>query len=545
MAQGSGRRRSMRLAAWEARPGLGQEKIERMALVEGLSGLDSSFLYLESPRAPMHVGGVSVIEGSLRFDDFRDLLASRIHLTPRLTQRLVEIPFGLDHPYWIDDPHFTLDHHLHHTALPHPGDWRQLRRLACRLFAQPLDRSRPLWEFIFVEGVDAIGQVPGGSVALISKIHHAAIDGVSGADTVSLLFDITPQPRPAEIPPESKSETLPGDFELVTRSALNFASRPFKLPRMIMDVAKATLQTGRLTRVAGADLPAMPFRAPRTPFNGVVSADRAWNTALLDFERVKALRAASAGSTVNDVVLTICAGGLRRYLLEHDALPSKPLVAMVPVSTRTVAEKNTMGNQVSGMFVELGTHIEDSIRRLIHIQNSTRKGKLYQGALDAKSLMKHAELIPFGIAGQAARLYTRAQLSRRHSPVFNVVITNVPGPPLPLYVAGHKLLAHMGMAPIFDGVGLVVAVFSYDGMLSISLTSSRSLVPDIDRLAWHLRTAANEFEAALEVKTGREPDKESVAGRENRARCQAILASGRRCRNRARGTGTHCGLHAD
>ena len=467
--------------------------------MQELSGLDASFLYLETDNAPMHIGGVSVIEGSLEFDTFRELILSRIHLVPSFRQRLVTVPFSLDRPYAVDDPHFNIDRHLQHIALPKPADWQQLRKLASRVFSEPLDRSRPLWEMVFVEGLDNIPQVPPGSVAIITKVHHAIIDGVSGAEILGLLFDLTPEPRPVPPPEPRNPDPIPNELELMARSAYNFATRPLKLPGILLDTAKATLKAGFLTRAQPANLPTLPFTAPSTPFNAPISGERIWNTALLSLDRVKKLKSIM-NVTVNDVVLAICAGALRRYLLEKNALPKRPLVAMVPVSIRTNEEKNSMGNQVSMMFLQLATHIADPIERLEEIHQNATRGKAYQAAMDAKALVQYSEFIPFGLAGQAARLYTRTQLSNRHRPIFNCVITNVPGPQIPLYIAGKRLLAHMGAAPILDGISLMIPVFSYNGVVSISPFSSPEVMPDLDNFARYLRESANELEAAILAK---------------------------------------------
>jgi WS/DGAT/MGAT family acyltransferase len=244
----------------------------------------------------------------------------------------------------------------------------------------------------------------------------------------------------------------------------------------------------------------MPFSAPKTRFNDTVESARVWNSAILDINRVKALRKVVQGATLNDVILAICAGALRRYLLEKNELPDKPLVAMVPISTRTGEEKNAMGNQVSAMYVQLATDIEDPIKRLEKIYHNTVIGKLYQEAIDAKSLMGYAELIPFGLAAVAARFYTRAAIAKRHNPFFNVVITNVPGPQIPLYLAGHKLIVTMGTAPIFDGMGLIMPICSYNGTISISPTSAANLMPDLDDFTRYIRQSANELEEAAQQK---------------------------------------------
>ncbi|PHS18622.1 MAG: wax ester/triacylglycerol synthase family O-acyltransferase [Kangiella sp.] len=465
--------------------------------MQALTGLDSSFLYLETPNMPMHVGGLDIYEGSLTFDEFKEFFSKRIHLAPRLRQRLIEVPLSIDHPYWIDDPDFNIDLHLQHMALPKPGDWKSLRKLTSHVFSQPLNRSRPLWEFVFVEGLENIPQVPKGSVAVISKIHHAAIDGASGAEMLGLLFDVTKEPR--EVPPEKprELEPIPSDINLLYKSTMNYIKRPFKLPGLLYETAKSTLAAGKISRIQPSDVPRTIMNAPRTILNQAVSAERKWDTALLSLPRIKALKNAVEGATLNDVVMAICTGALRRYLLEKNELPDKPLIAMVPVSTRTKDEKDDMGNQVSAMLVQLPTDEEDPLKQLIRLQANTKRGKQYQGAIGAKQLTEYADFVPFGLGAQAARLYTRMNVSKYHSPLFNVIITNVPGPQIPLYMNGKKMLAHMGMAPIFDGMGLILPIFSYNGVLSISPTSCSNIMPDVSKFSRYLREAANTLEASV------------------------------------------------
>lgn len=472
--------------------------------MQPLSGLDSSFLYLETPNIPMHVGSLDIYEGSLSFEDFRDFISERISLAPRLQQKLVQVPLSFDHPYWVDDPDFDIDLHLHHTALPKPGDWKQLRRLTSRVFSQPLNRSRPLWEFVFVEGLDSVSQVPKGSVAIISKIHHAAIDGASGAEMLGLLFDVTKEPRKIPPQPKRRVKPVPGDLELIKNSIFNYARRPLKLPGLLYETARSTFAAGRLSRVLPSDAPKAAFNAPRTILNQPVSSQRLWNTALLDLARIKALRKAVPGATLNDAVMAICTGALRRYLLEKDKLPSKPLVAMVPVSTRSNEEKTDMGNQVSAMLIQIPTDEPDPLEQLRKLKVNTTTGKAYQDAVGAKQLTDFAEFIPFGLGAQATSLYTRMNVSKLHNPLFNVVITNIPGPQIPLYMNGKLMLAHMGMAPIFDGMGLILPIFSYNGVLSISPTTSSNIMPDVDIFARYLREAANSLEeAVLALKQGK------------------------------------------
>ena len=464
--------------------------------MQPLSGLDASFLYLESPTTHMHVGSVAVVADTLTFADFKELIATRIHMIPRLRQRLVTVPLSIDRPYWVDDPDFNLSLHLHHIRLPLPSNWQALRTLAGHVFSEPLDRSRPMWQFVFVEGLDNIPQVPPGSVALISKIHHAAIDGMSGNDILGVLLDPAPTGREIPAAPEWNPEPIPNEIGVATRSTMDFIKRPLKLPRLLAETATATIKAGMLTRVKGVDLPTVPFTAPYTRINGKLSAERNWNTALLELDRVKEIKNI-LGVTVNDVILGICAGALRRYFAEKGELPKKPLVAMVPVSTRSKGEKDTMGNQVSAMLIQLATDEPDPIERIRIIHKSTTSGKMYQGAIGAKTLSSYLEFVPFGLAGQAAKLYTRLNVTERVNPIMNLTITNVPGPQMDLYMAGHKLLAIMAMAPIIDGMGLMIAVLSYNGILSLSVTSCPDLMPDLDNFARYLRTSANDLEAAV------------------------------------------------
>ncbi len=465
--------------------------------MQQLSGLDSSFLYLETPNTPMHVGGLNVYEGSLTFQEFKDFLAERLHLAPRLLQKLINVPIGLGNPYWVDDPDFDINLHLHHAALPKPGDWKSLRKLTSKIFSQPLDRNRPLWEFIFVEELNNVPQVPRGSVAIISKIHHAAIDGASGAEILGLLFDASPKPRKISPAPEREIEELPSNLSLLTKSYVNLVKSPFKLPSLLLNTAKAALATGKISRVQTSEVPRTVFNAPHCILNQPVSSRRMWNSALLSLDRVKKLRAAVDGCTLNDVVLAICTGALRRYLLEKNELPDKPLVAMIPVNTRSKTEKGDMGNQVSAMLVQLPTNMDDPIDQLRQLHENTKRGKSYQDAIGAKQMTDYAEFIPFALGAGASRLYTRMNVSKLHRPVFNLVITNVPGPQIPLYMNGKLMLANMGMAPIFDGMGLIIPVLSYNGVLSFSPTTAANIMPDVDLFTKYIRESANTLEAQI------------------------------------------------
>ena len=444
----------------------------------------------------MHVGSLVVIEGSLKFETFKKIVQSRLHLIPKLRQRLMYVPLSIDYPYWVDDPYFDIEMHISHIALPKPGSWKELRETTSKIFSEPLDQSRPLWSFTFIEGLDSIPQVPPGSVAIVSKMHHVAIDGVAGASILGLLFDLTSDVQDIPEPKPFKPKPLPNELSLILKSTMSFAEEPFKFPRIIANTLTATIKAGFLTRVQKSNLPTAPFTAPNTPLNGIISARRTWNTAILALDRILALKKIM-GTTMNDVMLAICAGALRRYLMEKDKLPNKPLVAMMPISTRTPGESDALGNQITPILVQIATNIADPIERLEVIHENTSRGKNYQGAIGAKTLSNMAEAVPFGLANQAARLYSRFHVAEMHNPAMNVTITNVPGPNIPLFMNGHQVLSIMGMAPIIDGMGLIITILSYNGLVTVSPTSCSKSMPDIDVFTRYIRESANELEAAI------------------------------------------------
>ncbi len=473
--------------------------------MQQLTGLDSAFLYLETPNAPMQIGGLSIVGAETpngRFDlgMLRDLLASRLHTSRTFTQRLVEVPLKLGNPYWVEDGSFDIDRHLQKTQLPEPGGWKELSALMAWEFSQPMDRGKPLWEILFVEGLETVDGVPPGSVALISKIHHAAIDGVSGSEIMSAIYDPSPEPRGIEAPPPKESEQAPSRTGLLKESGRHLLQVPRALSATVGETVKGVVKSGAVWGLKRIKPPPLPFTAPRSRLNVPVSHQRTWGAAILSLDRIKAIRRA-VDATVNDVVLTVCAGALRRYLAEKGDLPVKPLVAMVPVSVRTEDERGTMGNQVSAMLVSLATDVEDPLERLRQVHEGATGSKIHHQAIGARTLSDYSRFIPFGLAGAAARLYTRAHLAEKHRPIFNLVITNVPGPQVPLYVAGARLLTHVGAAPLFDGMGLILPIFSYAGQLAIGATSCREVMPDVEVFTGYLGEALDELAAAAETES--------------------------------------------
>lgn len=463
-----------------------------------LSGLDAAFLSLETARTPMHIGGVSLIDprlpdgGRLDYESFRTHVAARARALPVFRRRLATTPLDLGRPSWVDDREPDLDYHLERTSLPEPGGASQLRALASFEFAQPLDRDRPLWKLLWVEGLGEIDGIAPGAIALISRIHHAAIDGVSGAEILSALLSPVP-PTEAPRPDEAKP---PGVLDQLGRAGRELVDIPLALPGAVAGAVKG-LATGALAAFATkTPLPPLPFAAPVSHFNAPVSAERSWAASVLALARIKAIKDA-AGATVNDVVLAICGGALRSWLRERELLPHDPLVAMVPISVRGEDGKGAMGNQVSAMLVSLATDIADAGVRLAAIRDGARAAKIYHRAVGADSLSDSAALVPFGLAGIAARLYTGLHLAEKHRPLFNVVVTNVPGPRSALRLAGAPLVAHAGQAPIFDGVGLILPVFSYAGTISIGITACARLVPRAQGIAEATEVALDELEIAV------------------------------------------------
>ncbi len=449
--------------------------------MEQLSGMDASFLYFETAQAPMHIGSFAIYDqstapgGGVTFKGILANVEKRLHLARCFRQRLVQVPFDFDHPYWIEDPSFDIEFHVRHIALPHPGDWRQLCIQVARIHARPLDLNKPLWEMYVIEGLDSVAGVPKGSFAVFTKIHHAAIDGVSGAELAAAVHDLTPNAKPSAPDYDWAPEELPSFMGLAARTAINNVRYPFRFAQALGRTAPglaAMLQGASSADVEGSG------PVPRTRFNGTVSSHRVVEGRDFSLAEIREIRQCVPGSTVNDVVLAICSGALRRYLTRHKELPRDSLVAMAPISVRTESERGTAGNKVSAMAVTLYTNIADPLSRLERIHHGTRGSKAQAEAVGARTMTDMTQFMPGVLAGLATRLYTRFGLANSIRPFLNTVITNVPGPQVPLYFTGARMVASYGLGPVLDGMGLIHPVFSYDGRVSISFTSCREVMPD-------------------------------------------------------------------
>jgi diacylglycerol O-acyltransferase / wax synthase len=469
--------------------------------MEQLSGQDASFVYFETANTPMHIGSVGIYDpatapgGFVRFKDILRHVASRLDGARSFRQKLVRVPFDLDHPYWIEDADFDLEFHVRHVALPAPGDWRQLCIQVARLHSRPLDISKPLWEFTIVEGLDRIEGLPKGCFALVAKVHHAAIDGMSGVELSQAVHDI--EPLPVADAPESdwKGDSNPPMGELMFRTWINSLRQPARFAKTLITSAPGIARLGR--EVAGGDVSIKNTKlAPQTVFNAKVGPHRVFDGVPFALADIRAIKNVVPGATVNDAILTIIGGGLRHYLQARDSLPDQSLSAMAPISVRAEGEKDALGNLVSAMVVNLGTHLGDPLERLAYIHKEASNSKAMTNAVGARTLTDYSQLIPSGLAGLGARLYTRLGVANMHAPIFNCVATNVPGPRVPLYFAGAKLVKMFGTGPIFDGMGLINTIYSYGADIAISFTSDRDMMPDPANYAAALQKAFDELKAA-------------------------------------------------
>jgi len=466
--------------------------------VQRLTGLDASFLYLETPTAHMHVSGTYIYDPSTAPEGadwgaaaLRREIQKRLHLVPPYRRRLKEVPFQLHHPVWFEDPDFDLEWHVRDAQLPAPGTREQLAAFAAEIHSRPMDRSRPLWDMTVIHGLED------GCVAVVARTHHAAIDGASGMDITVNLLDL--QPEPAEVtPPEQEwqPEREPTDIEMVSYAARSLSQQPIAAIKAARRAATTALTLRERNRQPSVTPPPAPFSAPSVPLNGAITARRSFGMAEVPLDDVKEVRVA-LGGTINDVVLAICAGALRAYLAERDALPEdKGLVAMCPISVRSEADKSAMGNQVSSMLVSLATDVDDPVERLSVIKAGTVEAKEQANAIGANTLMDWAEFAAPAVANTAMRLYSRMKVADRHRPLYNTTISNVPGPQFPLYMAGAKLVGFYPMGPLNDGAGLNMTLISYLGTIHFGLVACPDLIPDVDHLAALMPEALEELRKA-------------------------------------------------
>jgi WS/DGAT/MGAT family acyltransferase len=445
----------------------------------------------------MHVSALiifdpSTMEGGYSFEKLKEFVRGRLHLVPPFQQRLARVPLNLAQPLWVRDE-VDLDYHFHRVAVPAPGGPAEFNALAGDILSRQLDRNRPLWEMWVVEGLE------NGHVGVVAKMHHSTIDGVSGAELMVHLLDLEPNPAPTPPPTEEElaPEQLPSDLELIGHAVVSRLRRPAQLTRLLPMTVKAVASVVSQVRSddGHASSAPIPFNAPRTPWNAALTAHRSVAISSVPLDEMKEVKQAF-GATINDVVLAVSGGALRKYLESKDVLPEKSLIGVAPVSVRTDENKADLGTKVSAMFVSLGTDIEDPVERLAFIHEASLGAKEVQQAVGASILTDWTEYPTPNAFNLGARLILRSGFLARVPPIHNVVISNVPGPPFPLYFAGAKIAALHPMGPIFDGAGLNITVLSYIDRVDFGFVASRELIPDLQAMADLVPDAFGELKKA-------------------------------------------------
>lgn len=461
-----------------------------------LRGQDAYFLTMERPAWPMHVGALSIVDPSgvpgWGFESVRRLLEERIPLVAEFTMKVKEVPFSLDRPLLVRDRNFRLDRHLHRIAVPSPGGPRELSEVIANLTAIPLDRRRALWEIWFIEGL------ADGRAAVFAKTHHVLVDGVSGAGLAEVLADLEPDPVPREVPPLPEPERVPNDVELFARGTASALTSPLRGVRWAADFANRTLRNVRTARRLGGrtafDL------APKVPFNGVLSPLRSFAYTSLSLDDVKAAKNRH-GVKVNDVVLALAAGTVRRFLLAHHGLPSQPVVASVPMSLH-VAGSTERGTNLTQLYASLATHIDDPIERLHAIAKGMQSAKEIGNAIKAQEIRRLSETVIPGLANLGWRVYQQANMEATGLLPSNLIVSNVPGIPIPIYVAGARLQATYPVPPLVAGQGLNITVISYMDSVDVGFICDREMIDD----AWELVDGLHEsLRELLAVNAGSAP----------------------------------------
>jgi diacylglycerol O-acyltransferase / wax synthase len=457
--------------------------------VERLSGLDASFLYLETGSQLMNVCALLELDPSTAGDDFgfewfRAELGKRVETLAPFRRKVHDLPLNLGHPVWVDDPDFDIDRHLHRFAVPAPGGPEELAYVCAHIAGQPINRDRPLWEMWFLEGL------ADGTVAVLIKVHHAAVDGVTGANLITALCAV----EPGQLPPADGDQpppTRPHDLSIVVDGLLDFARRPLDVVRLVPRTLGMVPDWVRRA-LRGKAMPA-PFTAPRVSFNGTITGRRGVAFTQLDLAEVKRVKRC-VGGTVNDVLLTVCAGALRRYLSARGELPEQPLLATVPVSVHGRSDLPGT-NKVSALFCSVRTDLADPAERLRVMAQSNRTAKEHHHAIDANMLQDWAMFAAPATFGLAVRAYSALRLAERHPVVHNLVISNVPGPPMPMYLLGARVVGMYPFGPVFHGAALNITMLSHAGHVDIGLIGCRELVPDPWSLAEAFAPALAELSA--------------------------------------------------
>ncbi|HVW81638.1 MAG TPA: wax ester/triacylglycerol synthase family O-acyltransferase [Mycobacteriales bacterium] len=459
--------------------------------MQRMGGLDSAFLYFETPTMHMHVGGLMLVDPSdasqpYSFESYRDYIQSRLPRVPQFRRKLATVPLNLGRPVWIEDPDFDLDYHLHRGFVPAPGGDRETAAVAADVLSRQMDRSRPLWEMWILEGR------ADGLIGVVSKVHHSLIDGVTGANMMAELFDLERDATPPEVADDWEPGRKPSDLELVGRSLVEWAVRPARVVKL---VPGTLMSVGRLAQRRGrggvAGMPA-PFRAPRTSFNATITAHRSVAFTHVSLDDLKTIKNAF-GVKINDVVMAVCSGALRTYLSARDELPERSLISAIPISVHERTDEDAGTTRISIMFASLASDVDDPAERLRQIAETNEGAKADHELVGASMLQDWAEHAAPNTFSLAARMYSSLRLANRHPVVHNLVISNVPGPPIPLYFNGGRLVELHPLGPVMDGAGLNITVLSNMDAIGFGLIACRELMPDLWDLADAIPGAVTEL----------------------------------------------------
>jgi WS/DGAT/MGAT family acyltransferase len=451
--------------------------------MQQLSAQDAQFLYIETGNNLTHVMGVNIYDpstapgGKVRFKDIIDHVESRLDASPVFKRRLMRLPYDFDHPYWVEDEYFDIEHHMFHSRLPNPGNWRQLCIHLSRHFSRPMDMNRPLWDMYVIEGLGRVQGWPKGAYAIATRVHHAAIDGASAMHFFSAMSDRDAQGTPAIelVKPAELPDGAPSTATVLNRALASNLQSPVKLASTLLRFSPAILSTLKKSLLSGSEPSA---KVPLTRFNHPVSPHKMFDATRFSLEDLKQIKNRVEGATINDVVIAICCGALRKYLAHHDELPEQPLVAVAPVNARgSSREAEIPGNNISAMSVAIPTHVEDPLERLQIIRDTTQQTKAAKSGISARLMTDLSKHVPAATLAGVARLVAGGRFTAK---LCNLFISNVPGPQQTLYMNGAKLLHTYGMAPLADGMGLFIATPSYNGEMSFNIISAREMLPDIE-----------------------------------------------------------------
>jgi diacylglycerol O-acyltransferase / wax synthase len=471
--------------------------------MQQLTEMDTNFLQQESARTPMHISPVIVYDqsaragGKVRFKEILTVFERNLHKSAIFRRKLAGGAMGLDTPYWVEDADFDLEFHVRHLALPKPGDWRQFCILLSRLQARGLDMKRPLWEAYVIEGLNEVEGLPANSFAIMIKIHHSAIDGISGAEIITAIHSLTNEVAPPLVADDWVGESEPSAWQVWSRAYVHNLQRPIKFMETVNTLVPEIIRARKLS--ANPQTERRKTLTAKTRFNARISTNRVTDTLIMELSEIKAMRKALGDVTINDLVVAIVGGALRKYLMSKDELPADSLIAGAPVNVRSERSSESSGNQVSLMRISLATNIADPVERLQTTQHSARQSKAFSNALGSSVMMNISEILIPQVLGWGFRAVTMAASRTARPMPCHVVISNVPGPQMPLFLAGARVHMMMGLGPLLDLMGLFHAVLSSVGLITITFISCREMMPDPEFYKVCLQEAYEELRLAANL----------------------------------------------